>query len=74
MAGISAIPGLVPTRAIGGSLAFMRERGTEIRHIALDERHGATQVILPVYRTNQMGVMRLRSEADLVTLKAQAAR
>jgi len=49
-------------------------RGTEIRHIALDERHGATQVILPVYRTNQMGVMRLRSEADLAALKAQAAR
>jgi streptogramin lyase len=49
-------------------------RGTEIRHIALDERHGATQVILPVYRTNQMGVMRLRSEADLAALKVQAAR
>jgi streptogramin lyase len=49
-------------------------RGTEIRHIALDERHGTTQVILPVYRTNQMGVMRLRSEADLAALKAQAAR
>jgi hypothetical protein len=30
-------------------------------------------VILPVYRTNQMGVMRLRSEADLAALKAQAA-
>lgn len=30
-------------------------RGTEIRHIALDERGGKTQVILPVYRTNQMG-------------------
>ena len=49
-------------------------RGTEIRHISLDERHGATQVILPVYRSNQMGVMRLRSEADLAALKAQAAR
>ena len=49
-------------------------RGTEIRHIALDERHGETQVILPVYRTNQMGVMRLRSEADLAALKAQVAR
>jgi hypothetical protein len=49
-------------------------RGTEIRHIAVDERHGATQVIVPVYRTNQMGVMKLRSEADLAALKAQAAR
>jgi len=46
-------------------------RGTEIRHIALDERNG-TQVIVPVYRTNQMGVMRLRSEADLAALKAPA--
>ncbi len=48
-------------------------RGTEIRHIALDERNG-TQVIVPVYRTNQMGVMRLRSEADLAALKAQSAK
>ncbi len=49
-------------------------RGTEIRHIALDERNGTTQVILPVYRTNQMGVMSLRSETDLAALKAQAGR
>jgi streptogramin lyase len=49
-------------------------RGTEIRHIALDERSGTTKVILPVYRTNQMGVMTLRSEADLAALKAQAGR
>jgi streptogramin lyase len=49
-------------------------RGTEIRHIALDERNGKTQVIVPVYRTNQMGVMTVRSEAELETLKAQAAR
>jgi virginiamycin B lyase len=49
-------------------------RGTEIRHIALDERQGKTQVILPVYRTNQMGVMTLRSEAELAALKAQAAK
>ena len=49
-------------------------RGTEIRHIALDERSGTTKVILPVYRTNQMGVMTLRSEADLTALKAQASR
>jgi len=49
-------------------------RGTEIRHIALDERHGRTQVILPVYRTNQMGVMSVRREAELAALKAQAAK
>jgi len=33
-----------------------------------------TQVILPVYRTNQMGVMTLRSDADLAALRAQAGR
>jgi hypothetical protein len=49
-------------------------RGTEIRHIALDERSGRTQVIVPVYRTNQMGVMTVRSEAELTALKAQAQR
>src|SRR6185436_7315889 len=49
-------------------------RGTEIRHISLDERDGVTKVILPVYRTNQMGVMTLRSAADLAALKAQAGR
>ena len=49
-------------------------RGTEIRHISLDERNGTTQVILPVYRTNQMGVMTLRSEADLAALRAQTGR
>jgi streptogramin lyase len=49
-------------------------RGTEIRHISLDQRSGVTKVIVPVYRTNQMGVMTLRTEADLAALKAQAAR
>ena len=49
-------------------------RGTEIRHIALDERDGRTQVVVPVYRTNQMGVMTVRSEAELAALKAQAQR
>jgi hypothetical protein len=36
-------------------------------------RSGTTKVILPVYRTNQMGVMTLRSEADLAALKARAS-
>jgi streptogramin lyase len=49
-------------------------RGTEIRHIALDERNGTTKVVMPVYRTNQMGVMTLRSEADIAAVKAQAAK
>jgi streptogramin lyase len=46
--------------------------GTEIRHISLLEREGALQVVVPVYRSSQMGVMTLRSEADLAALKAQA--
>jgi len=46
-------------------------RGTEIRHVSLLERDGVTQVIVPVYRSSQMGVMTLRSEAELAALKAQ---
>jgi virginiamycin B lyase len=47
-------------------------RGTEIRHISLLERDGKTQVIVPIYRASQMGVMTLRSEAEVASLKAQA--
>ena len=47
-------------------------RGTEIRHVSLMERDGKTKVIVPVYRSSQMGVMTLRSEAELAALKAQA--
>jgi len=47
-------------------------RGTEIRHIALSERDGRVSVVVPVYRTNQMGVLTLRSEAELAALKAKA--
>jgi len=46
--------------------------GTEIRHISLLERDGKLNVIVPVYRSSQMGVMTLRSDADLAPLKAQA--
>ncbi len=46
-------------------------RGTEIRHIALNDKDGVTQVIVPVYRTNQMGVMTVRSEAELAALNGQ---
>jgi streptogramin lyase/mono/diheme cytochrome c family protein len=49
-------------------------RGTEIRHVSLLERDGKTQVIVPVYRSSQMGVMTLRSDADIAALKAQAGR
>ena len=47
-------------------------RGTEIRHVSLLERDGMTKVIVPVYRDSQMGVMTLRSDADIAALKAQA--
>ena len=46
--------------------------GTEIRHISLLERDGTLNVVVPVYRSSQMGVMTVRSEADLAALKAQA--
>jgi streptogramin lyase len=47
-------------------------RGTEIRHISLLEQNGVTKVIVPIYRDSKMGVMTLRSDADLAALKAQA--
>src|SRR5436190_1945188 len=47
-------------------------RGTEVRHIALLERGDNIQVVMPVYRSSQMGVMTLRSEAEIEALKAQA--
>ncbi len=46
-------------------------RGTEIRHISLLEQNGVTKVTVPIYRDSKMGVMTLRSEADIATLKAQ---
>jgi streptogramin lyase len=47
-------------------------RGTEIRHIALLERGDKITVVVPVYRTSQMGVLTLRSEAELAELKTKA--
>jgi hypothetical protein len=52
----------------------MPVRGTEMRHISVDERSGVTKLSMPVYRTNQMAVMTVRSEADISALKAQASR
>jgi len=46
-------------------------RGTEIRHISLLERGDKISVVMPVYRTSQMGVLTLRSEAELAALKAK---
>ncbi len=47
-------------------------RGTEIRHIALHERGDKLSVVVPVYRTSQMGVMTVRSETELAVLKTKA--
>ncbi len=47
-------------------------RGTEIRHISLLERGDKMSVLVPVYRTSQMGVMTVRSETELADLKAKA--
>jgi streptogramin lyase len=47
-------------------------RGTEIRHISLHEQGDKLFVVMPVYRTSQMGVMTVRSEAELAALKAKA--
>jgi streptogramin lyase len=48
-------------------------RGTEMRHLTVDERSGVLKVSMPVYRTNQMGVMTMRSEEDIAKLKQQVA-
>ncbi len=47
-------------------------RGTEIRHIALNEKAGKLSVVMPVYRTNQMGVLTVRSEAEIAAAKKRA--
>jgi len=47
-------------------------RGTEVRHISIDERDGNLKVFIPEYRVSKMAVMTFRSEADLAALKTQA--
>lgn len=47
-------------------------RGTENRHIFVDERSGRTKIVTPVYRANQMAVMTVRTEADINALKQRA--
>jgi len=49
-------------------------RGTEMRHLTVDERSGTLKVSMPVYRTNQMGIMTTRSEEDIAKLKQTAAK
>jgi hypothetical protein len=46
--------------------------GTEIRHISILERDGNVQVVVPIYRSSQMGVMTVRSEAEIAALAAKA--
>jgi len=57
--------------AIAWTVFDLPVRGTEIRHIALLERGDRITVVVPVYRTSQMGVLTLRSEAELAALKAK---
>ena len=45
--------------------------GTEIRHISHLERDGRLHVVVPIYRSSQMGVMTVRTESELAALKAQ---
>jgi len=52
----------------------MPVRGSESRHISVYERDGTTKVVLPTYRSHQMFVLTLRSDADIAAAKAQAAR
>lgn len=47
-------------------------RGTEIRHIGLRDTDKGPEVVVPVYRTSQMGVLTVRSEAELTNLKNKA--
>jgi virginiamycin B lyase len=49
-------------------------RGSEARYISVTEHTGALQVVVPIYRSNQVAVMSFRSEADLAALKGQAAK
>jgi streptogramin lyase len=49
-------------------------RGSEDRHIFIDERSGVLKVTTPVYRQNQMAVMTMRSEEEIAKLKQTAAR
>lgn len=51
----------------------MPVRGTESRDLVVDEAGGQLKIVMPVFRTNQMAVMTIRSDADIAKLKQQAA-
>ena len=46
--------------------------GEAVGTAVLVEQDGKTKVVVPVYRSSQMGVLTVRSEAELAALKAQA--
>ena len=46
-------------------------RGTEIRHLTADESSGSLKISMAIFRTNQMGIMTIRSEAEIARLKQQ---
>jgi hypothetical protein len=45
-----------------------------VRYVSLYEKDGQMKVVLPSYRTRKVTVMGFRSEADLQSAKALAAR
>ena len=47
-------------------------RGTEIRFISLDESRGKLEVLVPIYRTGQLGILTVRSEAEMAAAKRSA--
>ena len=47
-------------------------RGTEVRYISLDETGGRLKVVTPLYRTSQIDVMTIRSEAEMDAAKKAA--
>ena len=48
-------------------------RGSEMRHLSVDEHCGVLKISMPVYRVNAMVVLTIRSDADIAKLKQQVA-
>ena len=47
-------------------------RGIDLRHISLDERDGATRIVVGYTRNSKIARMQIRSKEELQALKAQA--
>ena len=45
-------------------------RGSEVRYISLDETGGRLKVVTPEYRTSQISIMTIRTEAEIAASKA----